>query len=59
LQALTSAIRKYVDSPARIEKHGRAARDRVLRLFSLEAMVAGYDRMYDRLLSIYDVRGTE
>lgn len=44
--ALGDAILEYADQPPLAKAHGAAGRDRILRDFSIEAMVAGYDVMY-------------
>jgi len=41
--ALAQAIRQYLDDPVLGKMHGRAARDRAERDFSLERMLAGYE----------------
>jgi glycosyltransferase involved in cell wall biosynthesis len=49
--AIVEAIKRYVYDPRLTESHGRAARDRAVRLFSLRAMIESYGQLYDRLLS--------
>lgn len=44
--ALAQAIRQYLDDPVLGKMHGRAARDRAERDFSLERMLAGYADLY-------------
>jgi len=56
VDALARAIVVHVD-PSRAKGAGRAGRERVERLFSLDAMVASYARLYDRLLA-ERMRGT-
>jgi sugar transferase (PEP-CTERM/EpsH1 system associated) len=48
--AMANAIQAYLRNPGRVSKHGRAARDRVERLFSMDAMIKGYLDLYDTLL---------
>jgi sugar transferase (PEP-CTERM/EpsH1 system associated) len=48
--ALEEALLPYLTDPALREVHGRAARDRVVHNFSLEAMVRRYLDLYDELL---------
>jgi sugar transferase (PEP-CTERM/EpsH1 system associated) len=43
---LADAIARYVVDPALARQHGAAARERAERLFSLDAMVAGYSALY-------------
>ena len=50
LVGLQAALESYVAEPALRESHGRAARERVVAQFSLEAMVARYCALYDELL---------
>ncbi|MFQ5773769.1 MAG: TIGR03088 family PEP-CTERM/XrtA system glycosyltransferase [Kiloniellaceae bacterium] len=45
--ALAEAILDYVDQPSVAAEHGRAGRARILRDFSIEAMVRGYGAVYD------------
>jgi len=48
--ALAAALRRYLRDPSLREAHARAARERALADFSMEAMVHGYLDVYDRLL---------
>lgn len=48
--AMAAALESYVVSPELVTRHGAAARERVLRLYSMPAMVAGYQGLYDELL---------
>ncbi|HET8532044.1 MAG TPA: sugar transferase, partial [Methylomirabilota bacterium] len=48
--ALATSLRRYLDEPALLAQHGRAARDHAEAEFSLERMVAGYERLYGHLL---------
>ena len=45
--ALTAAILRYVDDPAAARRHGSAARNAVVRRFSLDRMVQDYRALYD------------
>ena len=47
--ALAAALEQYVLTPELIQRHGAAGRERVLRHYSMAAMVAGYQDMYDSL----------
>lgn len=47
--ALAGALADYVREPALARWHGAAGRARVLRRYSMEAMVAAYEAMYDVL----------
>ena len=49
--ALAEAIAAYVVDPALSARHGRSARDRAVRQFSIAAMVASYRRLYDHCLT--------
>lgn len=49
--ALQQALLPYLTDPALRERHGRAARQRVVQNFSLDAMVSRYLPMYDELLA--------
>ncbi len=44
--AIAQRLRHYLEHPDVAARHGLAARERVLREFSLERMVAGYRRLY-------------
>jgi glycosyltransferase involved in cell wall biosynthesis len=48
--ALANAIRSVLSDPVRREAMGSAGRERVTRLFSVETMVEGYRRAYERAL---------
>ena len=48
--ALARAIGAYFATPETARQHGRQARERVVRRFSLERMVAEYERVYTGLL---------
>ncbi|WJW74457.1 TIGR03088 family PEP-CTERM/XrtA system glycosyltransferase [Thiohalobacter sp. IOR34] len=48
--AMAEALAAYAEDPARREAHGRAARERAVRDFSLERMVAEYLAVYDGCL---------
>jgi sugar transferase (PEP-CTERM/EpsH1 system associated) len=47
--AMASALNHYVEAPALARRHGQAGRDKVLRKYSMPAMVAAYQDMYDSL----------
>jgi sugar transferase (PEP-CTERM/EpsH1 system associated) len=49
-EALGQAIERYVDDLALLRAHGEAGRAHVLKGFSLNAMMDGYDRVYGSLL---------
>lgn len=48
--ALAAAIITYLDSPDFLKRHGERARNRVLEKFSLETMVKGYERLYEKVM---------
>lgn len=48
--ALANAIRSVLSDPVRRDAMGSAGRERVARLFSVETMVEGYRRAYERTL---------
>lgn len=48
--AMAQAIANYFSEPGKVWDHGRNARRKVERQFSLEAMVNGYVRTYDNAL---------
>ena len=54
-EALAQAMLRYARDPELARAQGRAGRARAERLFSLDAMVAQYTALYDRLLD--DRRG--
>lgn len=47
--SLAAVIENYVADPARSAAHGAAARRRVMQQFSLQAMVAAYQDVYQKL----------
>ncbi len=47
--AMAAALERYVVSPDLATQHGTAGRERVLRKYSMAAMVAAYQAMYDSL----------
>jgi glycosyltransferase involved in cell wall biosynthesis len=47
--AMAAAIGRYATSPEAAAQHGAAGRERVLRKYSMTAMVAAYQGMYDSL----------
>jgi sugar transferase (PEP-CTERM/EpsH1 system associated) len=50
LVAMANAIQAYLRNPGRLREHGRPARDRVERLFSIDAMIKSYLRLYDTVI---------
>lgn len=46
---LAAALKHYVEAPQLARRHGLAGRERVLRKYSMPAMVAAYQDMYDSL----------
>jgi sugar transferase (PEP-CTERM/EpsH1 system associated) len=48
--ALAAALRRYLREPGLRRAHARAARQRMLERFSMEAMVQAYMKVYDDLL---------
>ncbi len=44
--ALAEAMRAYLETPAAVRREGAAARERVQRHYSLDAMVSGYIHLY-------------
>lgn len=57
VEALARALLDELESPEAAAARGRAARATVLRRFSLDAMVAAYGDLYERLLSRAAERG--
>ncbi len=53
VQGLAQAMQRYVESPALARSHGAAGRRTVEERFSLDVMVASYDRLYRRLVTIH------
>ena len=49
--SLEQALLPYLTDPALRQAHGKAARDRVVQNFSLDAMVTRYSALYDELLA--------
>ncbi|MGO4381853.1 TIGR03088 family PEP-CTERM/XrtA system glycosyltransferase [Pseudoduganella sp. RAF53_2] len=47
--AMAAALEQYVTAPALAQAHGQAGRERVHRKYSMAAMVAAYQGMYDTL----------
>ncbi|WP_338769413.1 TIGR03088 family PEP-CTERM/XrtA system glycosyltransferase [Massilia sp. METH4] len=47
--AMAAALARYAASPELAARHGAAGRERVLRKYSMPAMVAAYQGMYDSL----------
>ena len=48
--AMADALARYVRAPAMAQAHGAAGRARVMSHYSMPAMVAGYQALYDSLL---------
>jgi sugar transferase (PEP-CTERM/EpsH1 system associated) len=59
VDAMARALLDDVHDPAEAKRRGRAARAAVERSFSLDAMVAGYGDLYDRLLEQAAARGAQ
>ena len=51
-QQMALRIAEYLDSPALLEDHGRAAREKVEARFSLARMMAAYDQLYRGMLAM-------
>ncbi|HEU4374476.1 MAG TPA: TIGR03088 family PEP-CTERM/XrtA system glycosyltransferase [Telluria sp.] len=47
--AMAAALERYVRDQALAARHGAAGRERVLRHYNMNAMVAGYQSLYDTL----------
>jgi len=54
VSALAAAVEAYAQDPDRRREHGRRGRERVVAEFSIETMLAGYDRLYGRALGKTD-----
>lgn len=50
VQDMAQALLGYFNDPVRVLRHGQAARLRIQRQFSLDAMTQGYAEVYDRML---------
>lgn len=50
VEALAGALARYVEQPELAHLHGKAARERIERSFSMNAMLAAYAALYDSLL---------
>jgi glycosyltransferase involved in cell wall biosynthesis len=48
-EAMAAALARYVQDPDLAAAHGAAGRVRVLTHYSMPAMVAGYQALYDSL----------
>lgn len=46
---MAAALERYVRAPDLAQAHGAAGRERVQRLYNMNAMVAGYQALYDTL----------
>ena len=53
--ALAAAIARYGRDPALRNRHGRQARERAVAEFSIAAMLANYQELYDHTLTIAEV----
>jgi glycosyltransferase involved in cell wall biosynthesis len=53
-QALEQAIRRYLDSPALRQQHGKAGRERVLRLFRQEVI---WEALYNEYVALLQRQG--
>jgi glycosyltransferase involved in cell wall biosynthesis len=51
VDSLARAMLEYASTPARVIRHGVAGRARVEDSFSLDAMVAQYTMLYERLVT--------
>jgi sugar transferase (PEP-CTERM/EpsH1 system associated) len=49
--ALADAIRQYLLTPSRVVEHGQASRSLAVSHYSIQAMIARYDRLYGDLAS--------
>ena len=56
IESLVSAIRRYLDSPELLHKHGARARQMAESMFSLDRMVEHYLTVYDAILEKRSVR---
>jgi len=54
--AIASRLTYYRENPNVLGHHGRAARERVLREFSLDVMVKGYQRLYHDCVGLAGLR---
>lgn len=52
-EALAAALRRYVDDRALLGRHGVAARNRAVDVFSLHGMLQRYQALYDHLLATH------
>jgi glycosyltransferase involved in cell wall biosynthesis len=50
-QAMAQALASYVEAPLLAKEHGIAGRRRVEARYSIDAMLASYMALYDRLLA--------
>jgi sugar transferase (PEP-CTERM/EpsH1 system associated) len=55
--AMARALNSYIENPALMRRHGRAARERVEQVFGLEHMVQQYEAVYEELLAKRKVNG--
>lgn len=47
--AMAAALAVYAQDPALVRRHGATARDRIVKKYSIDAMLASYTALYDRL----------
>jgi glycosyltransferase involved in cell wall biosynthesis len=52
VEQLAAALERYTTDEALRREHGQAARRRALERFSLAAMMAGYQAVYDRMCGL-------
>jgi sugar transferase (PEP-CTERM/EpsH1 system associated) len=50
VEAMAQALLGYLQDPAQIGRQGQAARQKIERNFSLDAMTLAYEQVYDRVL---------
>jgi len=55
--AMARALSSYIEKPGLMKCHGRAGRERVERVFSIERMVQQYEATYEELLARRKVNG--
>jgi sugar transferase (PEP-CTERM/EpsH1 system associated) len=55
--AMARALSSYIEKPGLMKCHGRAGRERVERVFSIERMVQQYEATYEELLARRKING--
>lgn len=50
--AMSQSIQRYIDDPALRQKHGKAGRERIEKMFSLASMVGGYVDVYNKVRGV-------